>query len=234
MVLTLDIGNTNIKSAVFQGETMVRYWRLRTDITTTSDELGIKMRSLFGHGGLEPSCLDGIIMSSVVPSINFTVDHMCRDYFGLTPMQVAPGVKTGVNIRYENPRELGSDRIANAVACYALYGGPSIFVDFGTATTFGVLSERGEFLGGAICPGLKISTEALVSGAAKLPRVELVKPESVIGRNTVTNMQAGFYYGYVGLVENIVRKMKEEIGCPDARVIATAAGPPAGAGRQGD
>lgn len=221
MILTLDIGNTNIKSAVFDGEKMVKYWRLHTDPKATSDEVGIKMLSLLEHGGLTPDCLEGIILSSVVPSVNFTIDHMCRDYLGHEPMQVAPGVKTGINIRYENPRELGSDRIANAVACYTLYGGPSIFVDFGTATTFGVVSERGEFIGGAICPGLRISAEALVNGASKLPRVELVRPDCIIGRNTITNMQAGIYYGYVGLVENIVRKMKEEIGRDDARVVAT-------------
>ncbi len=221
MILTLDIGNTNIKSAVFDGETMVKYWRLRTDITTTSDELGIHMLALLQNGGIKPESIEGIIMSSVVPSVNFTVDHMCRDYLGYTPVLIGPGVKTGINIRYENPRELGGDRIANAVACYALYGGPSIFIDFGTATTFGVLGEKGDFLGGAICPGIKISTEALVSGAAKLPHVELVRPETVIGRNTVTNMQSGIYYGYIGLVENIVRKMKEEIGRPDAKVVAT-------------
>lgn len=221
MILTLDIGNTNIKSAVFDGETMVKYWRLRTDITTTSDELGIHMLALLQNGGIKPESIEGIIMSSVVPSVNFTVDHMCRDYLGHTPVLIGPGVKTGINIRYENPRELGGDRIANAVACYALYGGPSIFIDFGTATTFGVLGEKGDFLGGAICPGIKISTEALVSGAAKLPHVELVRPETVIGRNTVTNMQSGIYYGYIGLVENIVRKMKEEIGRSDAKVVAT-------------
>lgn len=221
MILTLDIGNTNIKSAVFDGETMVKYWRLRTNITTTSDELGIHMLALLQNGGISLGSIEGIIMSSVVPSVNFTVDHMCRDYLGHTPVLIGPGVKTGINIRYENPRELGGDRIANAVACYALYGGPSIFIDFGTATTFGVLGEKGDFLGGAICPGIKISTEALVSGAAKLPHVELVRPETVIGRNTVTNMQSGIYYGYIGLVENIVRKMKEEIGRPDAKVVAT-------------
>ena len=221
MILTLDIGNTNIKSAVFDGNNMVKYWRLKTDGAATSDELGIHMLALLQNGGLTPECIDGIIMSSVVPTINFTVDHMCRDYLGRAPIQIGPGMKTGLNIRYENPRELGGDRIANAVACYAFYGGPSIFIDFGTATTFGVLSGKGDFLGGAICPGIKISTEALVSGAAKLPRVELVRPETVIGRNTVTNMQSGIYYGYIGLVENIVRKMKEELGREDVKVVAT-------------
>lgn len=221
MILTLDIGNTNIKTAVFSGETLVGYWRLNTNIAATSDEIGIALMSLFAHKGLKPSCVSGVIISSVVPTINFTVDHMCDTYFGIEPMYVAPGVKTGVNIRYENPRELGGDRIANAVAAHAIYGGPCIVIDFGTATTFGVVSERAEFIGGAICPGLKISAEALVSGAAKLPRVEIVRPESVIGRSTVTNMQAGIFFGYVGLVNHIVARMKAEIASPATRVIAT-------------
>ena len=179
------------------------------------------MSNLFAHDGLDTRCVDGIIMSSVVPSINFTLEHMCKNYFGQEPMQVVPGIKTGINIKYDNPRELGSDRIANAVGAYALYGGPCIFIDFGTATSFGVMSARGEFLGGAICPGLKLAAEALVEKAAKLPRFELVKPERVIGRNTITNLQSGIVFGYVGQVNYLVRKMKEELGAPDAKVIAT-------------
>lgn len=221
MILTLDIGNTNIKTAVFDKDKLVQYWRLNTNITATSDEIGITLASLFKHNELSLRCIEGIIMSSVVPPINFTVEHMCRTYFDMDPMVVAPGIKTGINIKYENPRELGSDRIANAVAAYAIYGGPCIFIDFGTATTFGVVSERGEFIGGAICPGIKLSSEALVTSAAKLPRVELIKPESAIGRTTITNMQAGIYYGYVGLVDHIVAKMKEELQKPQVRVIAT-------------
>ncbi len=221
MILTLDIGNTNIKTAVFDGETLLQYWRLNTDINATSDEVGIKLAGLFGHTGLAMSDVSGIVMSSVVPPINFTMEHMCRSYFDRDPMLIGPGIKTGINIKYENPRELGSDRIANAVAAYAIYGGPCIFIDFGTATTFGVVSERGEFLGGAICPGIKLSAEALVSGAAKLPRVEIIKPETVIGRNTVANMQSGIFYGYVGQINHIVAKMREELKLPGVRVIAT-------------
>ena len=220
MILTLDIGNTNIKSAVFDGNNMVKYWRLKTDGAATSDELGIHMLALLQNGGLTPDCIDGIIMSSVVPTINFTVDHMCRDYLGRAPIQIGPGVKTGINIRYENPRELGSDRIANAVAAYEEYGAPTIFIDFGTATTFGVVGEGGVFLGGCICPGVKLASEALVTGTAKLPRFELTKPEHVIGRTTLTNLQSGMYYGYVGLVKNIVRKIKQELG-QEATVVAT-------------
>ena len=160
-------------------------------------------------------------MSSVVPSINFTIEHMCRNYFNRTPLTVAPGVKTGINIKYENPRELGSDRIATAVGAYELYGGPCITIDFGTATSFGAISEKGEFLGGAICPGLKLAAEALTERAAKLPRFELTRPESVIGRNTVSNMQSGIVYGYIGQIEYLVKRMKAELGSADTKVIAT-------------
>ena len=221
MILTLDIGNTNIKTALFDGEKMLQYWRLTTNKMMSSDEYGILLSNLFEHNGLDVKAVTGIIMSSVVPSINFTIEHMLQNYFGITPMMVVPGVKTGINLKYDNPRELGSDRIANAVGAYTLYGGPCIFIDFGTATSFGVMSEKGEFLGGAICPGLKLAAEALVEKAAKLPRFELVKPERVIGRNTISNLQSGIVFGYVGQVNYLVRKMKEELGAPDAKVIAT-------------
>ena len=205
MILTLDIGNTNIK----------------TNRARSSDEYGIILMDLLNHNGIPASAVDGIIMSSVVPQINFTIEHMCRNYFGHEPMKIEPGVKTGINIKYENPREVGSDRIANAVAAYELYGGPCITIDFGTATTFGAISERGEFLGGAICPGLKLAAEALTERAAKLPRFELAKPETVIGRNTITNMQSGIVYGYIGQVNYLVERMKRELGAPNAKVIAT-------------
>ena len=190
MILTLDIGNTNIKTALFEGMEMRQYWRISTDRQRSSDELGLLLMNLLQYNRIDRGQIDGIMMSSVVPQINFTVEHMCRNYFGIEPMKIEPGVRTGINIKYENPRELGSDRIANAVAAYELYGGPCITIDFGTATSFGVISERGEFLGGAICPGLKLAADALTERAAKLPRFELTKPESVIGRSTVTNMQA--------------------------------------------
>lgn len=222
MILTLDIGNTNIKTALFEGMEMRQYWRISTDRQRSSDELGLLLMNLLQYNRIDRGQIDGIMMSSVVPQINFTVEHMCRNYFGIEPMKIEPGVRTGINIKYENPRELGSDRIANAVAAYELYGGPCITIDFGTATSFGVISERGEFLGGAICPGLKLAADALTERAAKLPRFELTKPESVIGRSTVTNMQAGIVYGYVGQVDYIVRKMKSEIGGTEhIRVIAT-------------
>ena len=177
--------------------------------------------NMFAHEGVSPKDVEGIVISSVVPTINFTIEHMCQNYFHMQPMMVAPGIKTGINIKYENPRELGSDRIANAVAAYAQYGGPCIFIDFGTATTFGVVDENGSFLGGSIFPGIKVASEALVSGTAKLPRFAIEKPESVIGRTTLTNLQSGMYYGYVGLVKHIVQKMKQELGRQDAIVVAT-------------
>ena len=221
MILTLDIGNTNIKTALFEGMEMKEYWRLSTNRNRTSDEYGMAMINLLNHYGVDVAQVEGIMMSSVVPQINFTIEHMCRNYFGMDPMKIEPGVRTGINIKYENPRELGSDRIANAVAAYELYGGPCITIDFGTATSFGAISAKGEFLGGAICPGLKLAADALTERTAKLPRFELVKPESVIGRNTVANMQAGIVYGYIGQIKYLVNRMKREMGVEGIKVIAT-------------
>jgi len=221
MILTMDIGNTNIKTALFDGMETLHYWRISTNRNMSSDEYGMLLMNLFAHHGIKVSDISGIMLSSVVPQINFTILHMCRTYFGMDPLMIGPGIKTGINIKYENPRELGSDRIANAVAAYELYGGPCITIDFGTATNFGVISEKGEFLGGAICPGLKLAAEALTERTAKLPRFELTKPESVIGRNTVTNMQSGIVFGYIGQINYLVERMKKELGAPDAKVIAT-------------
>lgn len=220
MILALDIGNSNIKAALFEGLEQKTYFRISCDRNKSSDEYGVTLLSMLRHAGYSPKDVTGIVFSSVVPTINFTIEHMCRNYFGIEPMSVQPGIKTGINIKYENPRELGSDRIANAVAAYEEYGAPTIFIDFGTATTFGVVGEGGVFLGGCICPGVKLASEALVTGTAKLPRFELTKPEHVIGRTTLTNLQSGMYYGYVGLVKNIVRKIKQELG-QEATVVAT-------------
>ena len=221
MILTMDIGNTNIKAALFEGEVLVRYWRISTDTSRTSDEYGIVLADLFRHNALPMEAVEGIMISSVVPTINFTIEHMCENYFRQEPHFLTPDVDTGLPIHYENPRELGSDRVANAVAAYALYGGPCIYIDFGTATTYGVISAEGGFLGGAIGPGIKLSAEGLVSAAAKLPRVALQRPDEVIGRTTVTNMQSGLIFGFVGSVDYIVHRMKEELGAPEARVVAT-------------
>ena len=221
MILTLDIGNTNMKTALFEDMEMRQYWRLSTNRNRTSDEYGMALMNLLNHHGIDKGAVEGIMMSSVVPQINFTIEHMCRNYFGMEPMKIEPGVKTGINIKYENPRELGSDRIANAVAAFELYGGPCITIDFGTATSFGAISAKGEFLGGAICPGLKLAADALTERTAKLPRFELVKPENVIGRNTVANMQAGIVYGYIGQIKYLVNRMKKEMGVDGIKVIAT-------------
>jgi type III pantothenate kinase len=216
----MDVGNTNIKTAVFNGSELAAYWRVSTSRTSTSDELGILLQNLFAHKGLRASDIDGVIFSSVVPPVNFTIEHMVVMYFGLEPVQVSANMNLGVTIRYDNPFELGTDRIANAVAAYFIYGGPCVTIDFGTATTFGVISEDGEFLGGAIAPGIKLAAEALVSGAAKLPRVELARPDRVIGGNTIANIQSGLVYGFVGQINYIIRKIQDELG-RKARVVAT-------------
>ena len=221
MIFVMDIGNTNIKAAVFDGKTLVKRWRCATDTSMTSDQYGILMAELFRYHHLDMKDIEGIMISSVVPTINYTIEHMCRDYFNLDPRLLVPGMKTGLNIKYENPRELGSDRIANAVAVAALYGGPSIFIDFGTASTYGVVSAKNEFLGGAISAGLRMMNKALATGTAKLPSIELVMPQQAIGRTTVSNIQSGILYGYIGSVEKIIGQMKKEMGGGDIKVIAT-------------
>ncbi len=221
MIFTMDVGNTNIKTALFEGDQLRKSWRVSTNRVYTSDEYGMLLSGLFRHDGFDIKEVEGIMISSVVPTVNFTLEHMCKNYFKQTPMFVVPGIKTGLNLKYENPRELGSDRIANAVAAYSEYGGPCIFIDFGTATTFGAIDQQGFFLGGCICPGIKLTSEALVNGTARLPRFELIKPPTVIGKNTVSNMQAGLIYGYVGQVDYLVRKMRKELGAPTATVVAT-------------
>lgn len=220
MLIVFDIGNTNTKCGLFRDGRLLHSWRMTTKLDQTSDELGIRMMSFFDYLGLDKGEVQAILISSVIPSVNYTVEHMCKIYFDLKPVFIGPGIKTGINILYDNPRELGSDRIVNAVAAYELYGGPCITVDFGTATSFGAISKNGEFLGGAICPGIKITAEALTENTAKLPRVELNKPRSVINKNTVGCMQAGILYGYIGQVDYILRKMKSELG-GNPKVIAT-------------
>ena len=221
MICTMDVGNTNIKTAVFDEKKMVSYWRISTSTSYTSDEYGLLLDGLFQKNNLRMQDMEGIVISSVVPTINFTLDHMCKNYFEKTPMFVVPGIKTGIDLKYENPRELGSDRIANAVAAQAEYGNPCIFIDFGTATTFGAIDKKGAFLGGCICPGLKLTSEALVTKTAKLPRFELVCPESVIGRTTITNLQAGAIFGYIGQVDYLVKLFRKELDAPKCTVVAT-------------
>jgi len=220
MLLVFDVGNTNIVLGVYQGDKLIKHWRLSTDRNQTVDEYGMKIRTLFVQGNLNYDDVTGIVISSVVPPIMPTLEEMAREYFHVEPLIVGPGVKTGMPLYYDNPREIGADRIVNAVAGYELYGGPLIIVDFGTATTFCVISAKGEYMGGCITAGIGIATEALFQRAAKLPRIELVKPKSIIGRNTVSSMQAGLIYGYIGQVDGIVRRMKQEIKS-DAFVVAT-------------
>ncbi|WP_029097993.1 type III pantothenate kinase [Brevibacillus thermoruber] len=210
MLLVMDVGNSNIVMGLYAGEELRHHWRIATDRNKTEDEYGMLVRSLFDSVGLTLDQVDGVIISSVVPPLNFTIERMCDKYFRIKPLIVGPGIKTGLNIKYEYPREVGSDRIVNAVAAIHHYGVPLIVVDFGTATTFCYVDERGQYWGGAIAPGIGISTEALVSRAAKLPRIEIAKPPSVVGRNTIAAMQAGIYYGFVGQVEGIVRRIIAE------------------------
>ena len=221
MILVVDVGNTNIVLGVYEGKNLLNHWRMATDRDKTSDEIGMFVLSLMRHEKLEPEKIEAVVISSVVPHIMYSLEHAVRKYFKVEPLIVGPGVKTGINIKIENPREVGADKIVNAVAAYELYGGPLIIVDFGTATTFCAVSSRGEYLGSVICPGVKISADALFQRTAKLPRIELAKPECVIGRNTVTSMQAGIVYGYIGQVDYLVNRMKREMKEEGVRVIAT-------------
>jgi type III pantothenate kinase len=220
MLLAIDIGNTNVVLGVFEGEQLRQSWRIGTKAAMTEDEYAMIIKDLFGFAGIELAQIDGIIISSVVPPLLTIMSGMSRKYFRIEPMVVTHETKAGITLAYDNPREIGADRIVNAAAAYQRYGGPLIIVDFGTATTFCALTKSGEYLGGAITPGLKISAEALYERAAKLPRVELVRPRTVIGRDTISAMQAGILYGYAGLVDGIVERMKKELGM-DATVIAT-------------
>lgn len=224
MILVIDVGNTNIVLGVYDDKGYIADWRLSTDSKRSADEYGVQVVSLFLHHKLDPSDVEGVIISSVVPNIMYSLEHMIRKYFELEPMFVGPGVKTGINIKYDNPKEVGADRIVNAVAAHEIYKRALIIIDFGTATTFCAITKNADYLGGTICPGIKISSEALFERAARLPRVELVKPAGVICKNTVTSMQAGIIYGYVGQVDYIIDKMKKEMeamGEVDPIVIAT-------------
>jgi type III pantothenate kinase len=210
MIFVFDVGNTNTVLGVYDGEELTHHWRIETNRNKTDDEYGMLIKSLFDFANLALTDISGIIISSVVPPIMFALEKMCLKYFNLKPLVVGPGVKTGLNIKYDNPKEVGADRIVNAVAAIHKYGSPLIIVDFGTATTYCYITEDKKYLGGAIAPGIGISTEALYTRAAKLPRIEIVRPEGVIGRNTVSAMQSGILYGYVGQVEGIVNRMKNE------------------------
>lgn len=224
MILLIDAGNTNIVLGLSKNDDYIASWRISTDAKKTSDEYAIQVMQLFNQSNLNPSDVKGIIISSVVPNIMHSVENMVRKCFKQDALVIGPGIKTGINIKYDNPKEVGADRIVNAVAAYDAYKKSLIVVDFGTATTYCAITAKGDYLGGNICPGIKIASEALFERAAKLPRVELEKPKSLICKNTITSMQAGIIYGYIGQVEYIVRRMKEEmmeLGEKEPSVIAT-------------
>lgn len=220
MIMALDIGNTNTKIGIFDGNKMVKTLRLSNSTARTSDEYGFYINNILLEGGISSDNITGAIMSSVNPNFNYTFEHMINYYYKVKPITVGAGIKTGLKIKYDNPKEVGSDRIMGCVAAHGYYGGNCIVVDCGTATTFNVVNAEGEFLGGLISFGLKSGSDALSSSAAKLPKVELTRPASVIGKNTITNMQSGLILGYTGMIEYIVSKIKEETGAP-YKVIAT-------------
>ena len=220
MLLAIDAGNSNITLAVFYGEQLQVHWRLATNVARTSDDYGAALRNLFQLADLKEKDLEAIIIASVIPALNLTLERMSETYFKLTPIFVDHTTRTGLRINYDSPADLGADRIVDAVAAIAKYGAPCIVVDFGTATTFNAINVAGEFVGGAISPGLMTCSEALFARAAKLPRVEFAKPASAIGSSTVTAMQSGLYYGYAGLVDGMLQQMIAELGAAP-RVIAT-------------
>jgi type III pantothenate kinase len=243
MLLVLDVGNTNTVLGVFAGATgsepagesprydrLLANWRVATSRTSTVDEYGVLFRNLFSMAELEAKAIRGIVISSVVPPLDPVLRQVCERYFNLRPLFIEPGVRTGMPVQYENPAEVGADRIVNGVAAFDKYGGPCVIVDFGTATTFDCVSKKGEYMGGVICPGIGISADALFERTARLPRVEIRKPARVIGTNTVGSLQAGLYYGYLGLVDGILELLLAELGA-DTRVIATGGlGPLIGTG----
>lgn len=227
MLLAIDVGNTNIVFGVFEGSNLLESWRLATDNKRSADEYGILFDMMLRQGGYNPSDVDDIIVSSVVPSLLFTLEHMCLKYYDKNPIVVETGIKTGLKIKYDDPRQVGADRIVNSVAAHNKYGGDLIVIDFGTATTFCCVSGDGDFIGGAIAPGMKTSAAALFEHTAKLPNVDLELPGKFICKNTIEAMQSGLIYGHMGFTEHMVAGMKEEmakeLGCraEDIKVIAT-------------
>lgn len=221
MLLAIDVGNSNIKYGVYDGNELRASFRVTSAKGKTADEYGAVLINLLRSANLSVTDITGVILSSVIPALNYTVCHMCEFFFGIKPLVVGAGIRTGLNVRVDNSREVGADRIVNSVAAYRKYGGPCIVIDFGTATTFNVITEDGKLIGGLIAPGIKGSLDSLVSGTAQLPDIELAFPGKVVCTDTVTNMQAGLLYGFAGLVEYLVNKIKTEISRPDAKVIAT-------------
>ncbi|MDP4093022.1 MAG: type III pantothenate kinase [Bacillota bacterium] len=221
MIVVIDVGNSNIVIGVYEAKKLLAHWRIGADKEKTADEFGSFFITMFESQNLDMKNVEAVVVASVVPPIMYSLEHAIRKYFKIEPMLVGPGIKTGINIKYENPREVGADRIVNTVAALEAYGGPVIIVDFGTATTFSAVSSKGEFLGGVICTGIKVSVDALFQKTSKLPKIELTKPETVIGRNTVANMQSGIIFGYVGQVDYIVKRIKREMKEDNIKVVAT-------------
>jgi type III pantothenate kinase len=220
MLLCIDIGNTNIVLGLYRGDELAAHWRIATDHQRLADEYAVLLIQLFSHRGLAIGDVDGIAIASVVPPLTGTFVSLSENYFGYNPLVLDAGVHTGVRVRYDSPRDVGADRVANAVAAHRLYGGPVCVVDFGTATTFDAVSAEGDYLGGAIAPGIVIAMEALFARTAKLPRIDLTRPPKAIGSNTVQAIQSGVLFGYVGLVEGMVARFRQELG-PDMKVVAT-------------
>lgn len=220
MLLTIDVGNTNLTLGLYEGDQLVRHWRLATDHTRMPDEYGLQFLGLLENAGRSIKDLTGISLASVVPPLTMRVVQACREYLRQEPLVVDAGIKTGIKIRYEDPRAVGADRVCDAVAVMKLYGGPACVVDFGTATTFNAITREGEYLGGAITAGVNLAAEALYTHAAKLPRIDLQRPPSVIGRNTVHAIQSGLLFGYVSMVEGMVSRFRAELG-DDMKVVAT-------------
>ena len=221
MLLAIDVGNTNIVLGVYKEEKMIAHFRLATLYERSRDEYGIMFSSFLQHRGVKTCDIDDVIIASVVPQVMYSLERAVKDYLNCTPIIVNYKTPLGIDIKIDNPRELGADRLVNAYGVNVLYGAPAIIVDFGTATTFCAIDKNGDYLGGAICPGIKVSLDALFTKTAKLPRVEIAKPTSVIGKNTVESMQSGVLYGYVGQVKDITERIRAEMGESDAKVIGT-------------
>jgi len=220
MLLAVDIGNTNIALGVFDGKNLVQHWKIRSEREKTSDEYEITLLNLLSLLHLEAKTIRSVIISSVVPPLTPVFQSLSQDFLNINPLVVGPGLKTGMSILYDNPQEVGADRVVASVAAFDKHGGPAVIVDFGTATTFDAVSKKGEYLGGAIAPGIQIAAEALYLKTAKLPRIEIKKPRNAIGRTTVTSMQSGLYFGYIGLISNIIGEISKELG-ESVKVTAT-------------
>ena len=224
MLLVMDVGNTNIVFGLFNGKKLILDWRFSTDKDRTSDEYGLLFDQIFRYNNIDVNDIEDVIISSVVPTLMHTLPAASIKYFKKEPMVIGPGIKTGMNIKYDNPKEVGADRIVNAVAAFDKYGGPIIIVDFGTANTFCFVNKEGDYCGGVITPGIKISSEALFMRTAKLPKVELIKPKKIIGKNTVNSIQSGLVYGYIGMVDYIIEKMMQEMNVSESEITVIATG----------